>query len=150
MEITEFEEHSTDNDVVEFLKRTKLSPRKSYDEHTMIICLVNRKKEEINRKYINEELKKINPKYTIYILGRPYNGEPGLFIIFTPYPLLTKPIQYNLAETSKKYYLPSPIKFHLGIEQKISFEKTHLETFNIHKVFGLDEDKLKKKYHIGS
>lgn len=143
MEITEYESHFPSNNIVEFLKKVKLS--KPYDSRTIIVCLVNRQI-PIDRKSISKQLAKIHPKFTIYITGRPLNGEIRVFTIFSPYPQLTYFKHYNVNDVIKKYSLLSPMKFSRGMARKISFEKAQLEPRNVYDIFGLDEKRIKIKY----
>jgi len=145
MEITEFESHFPSDDIVEFLTKVKLS--KSYDSRTIIVCLINREV-PINPGQIRDQLVKIHPKFTIFIMGRLLEGEIGVFTIFSPYPRLTYPLQYNVNDVVKKYNLPSPLRLSRGMAKKVSFEKIQLESqdVNIYNIFGLDEKKIKAKY----
>src|SRR3989344_6231741 len=58
LEVVTMNEYSGTDDVIEFLKKTKLSPKKSYDNKTLIVCMVN-KKIQINVRKIADGLKKI-------------------------------------------------------------------------------------------
>lgn len=145
MEIVEFEEHFPSNSIIEFLKKTKLSSKKSYDENTMIVCMVN-KIVPIEHKFIHDEIVKLSPNSTIYIVGRPYGGGIGVFTIFTPYPIFVPSITYEVSLTSKKYNLPPRVNFHFEKAEKISYKKTHMELTNTYEILGLDENKIKTKF----
>lgn len=148
MEVTELEDHFKSDNVVEFLKETKLSPKKSYSDKTMIVCLVNRKV-PLNPHQIQEALKILKPRPTIYIIGRTDQNNAGDYLILTAYPpTLSKPVHYNLVKTAKKYSLPSRVRFGLGMDYKINYKKENMEPFDIYDMFGLDELKLKTKYKI--
>lgn len=73
IELTEFDEHAKTNDLIEFLKTTKLSSRKAYSDKTLIACLVNRIT-PVDRKKIAKQLNDINAKSSIYIIGRKDKG----------------------------------------------------------------------------
>lgn len=145
MEVTEFEEHYSSSDIFEFLRSTKLSPKKSYDEHTMIVCMVNRET-SVDEHNLRQKLREFNPKGTIYVLGRSHEGTPGEFIIFSPYPNPTKSLKFNLNTTVLKYSIPPRIKLGMGTARKISYLATHLEPVNTYDIFGLNGDLLRKKY----
>ncbi len=145
MEIVTFEDHFPSDDIVEFLKATKLSRRKSYDANTIIVCNVNRKV-PVNHREMFEKLKVLNPKSTIYVTGRSNDVDSGNFIIFSPFPKLTKVIEYNVFKTAEKYSLPFRIRFHLGANQKNIFGKDTKEYVSLYNMFGLDEKKIKEQY----
>lgn len=142
LEIVELNDYSPINDVVEFLKKTKLSPKKSYSNKTMIVCIVN-KKIQIDRVKITQEIKELKPKSTIYIMGR-IEGEGYRWMIFSPYPDSTKHVIYEVSETMKKYQLPSPVRFYKGSAKKISYEKTYPEATTIYDIFNLNETNIEK------
>lgn len=145
IEIVEMESHANTDDVVQFLQNTKLSPRKGYSDKMMIICFINRIV-PIRRKEIYEHLKLIQPKSTIYICGKPIDAPLGTFMMFSPYPALTKPLTYNINETAKKYSLKPSITFSLG---KGDIEiPTGPRQRNIYEALGLDRSKIYKKYHV--
>ncbi len=146
MEITELEEHFKTGDIIEFLKATKLSPRKSYNDKTMIVCVVNRLV-SYNHKEIGRRIAEIKPKSSVFITGRVDGvvGEPqGSFVIFQAWSLLTKPLQFNVNETMQKFELQSPITLRLDMQDKM--EPANLGKISIFDIFGLDEEKIKKKY----
>lgn len=142
LEIVGMTDYTSTTDVVEFLKQTKLSPKKSYSDKTLIVCVVN-KKIQVNRAKIAEALKQIKPKSTIYILGK-LTGYKDKWTIFSPYPDLTKFAIYSLSETMKKYHLPSPMKLHKGTGKNISYEKTHPEVTTVFDIFNIKESEIEK------
>lgn len=148
IEVTEFEEHFLSDDIVEFLRATKLSPKKGYGDKMVIVCLVNRVL-PLNHRDVAEKVKALNPKSTIYILGRAHREDPAKFVIFSPFPRLTKLVKYDVFETAQKYQLPYRVKFHKGSAKKILYEKTHLEPANVYNMFDLDERKVEAKYKHG-
>lgn len=147
LEIVEMEDHYPGNDVVEFLKATKLSPKKGYNEHTLIVCVVN-KQIPIDRKEIAKKLAEITPaiKPYIYITGRVGKPEQEEFSIFTPYPRPTKIVLYKVQEVIGAYSIPSRIRFNLGMADRISYEKAELEPVNTYNIFGLDQKLIEKMY----
>lgn len=145
MEIVEMEDHADTNDIVQFLLNTKLSPRKGYSEKMMIVCFVNRIV-PINHREIHERLKQLSPRSTIYICGRPVDAPMGTFIIFSPYPMLTKLLTYNINDTAKKYSLKSRVTFSLG--RGNIMVKTGTHKVNVYQVLGLDQRKIYQKYNV--
>lgn len=143
LEITEMESHAGTDDIIEFLQHTKLSPRKGYGVKMMIVCFVNRVV-PIKRHEIHERLIKIAPRSTIYICGRPIDAPMGTFMIFSPYPGLTKPVIYNINETAKKFSLKSPITLSIGrTDETVPTGKTVIDIYD---VMGVDKKKLREKF----
>lgn len=143
IEVVEMEEHANTDDIVQFLLNTKLSSRKAYSNKMMILCFVNRVI-SIKHREVHERLKQISPKSTIYICGRPINGPMGNFIIFSPYPILTEPITYNINETAKKYTLKPRVMLSLG--KADTMVPTGTENVNVYQVLGLDQKKIYQKF----
>lgn len=146
MEIVEFEEHFPGDDIVDFLLKTKLSPKASYSEHTSIILMVNRvipfSLEDVQARLLQNSIKP-----TIYIVGRPNNGGPGDFSISTVNPpTLSKPIHYNVVTTAAKYDFPRRIQLHRGMDKKISYKNERLEPVNTYEIMDLDQRKIEKKF----
>jgi len=148
MEITEFEEHFPGADIIDFLKATKLSLKKGYGDKTMIVCMVNRVL-PFNHRDVAGKVNALNPKSTIYILGRSHGEDAAKFVIFSPFPKLTKPVKYDVFDTAKKYKLPPRIKLHRGSAKKISYEATHIEPENVYDMFDIDQKKVERKYKHG-
>ncbi|HUD20311.1 MAG TPA: hypothetical protein VMR81_07755 [Patescibacteria group bacterium] len=145
LELVRMNEYAGTDDVVEFLKRTKLSSKKSYDNKTLILCVIS-KKIQINIQKIADSLREINPKpkSTIYILGI-LQGDKDRWTIFSPYPDLVPPVIYSLAETIKKYQLPGSVTMHRGSVKKITYEKMDKQlTTTVYEVFNIDEYQVQK------
>lgn len=147
LEIVEMEEHYPGDDVAEFIRMKKLLPEQGYinDSNTLIICLVN-KKIPLNRIEIHEKLMKLNPKCNIYIVGRVGEAEDETFCIFSAYPVFTIFVKYQISTTAAKYIIPSRIRFHLGMEKKISYIKTEMEPINTYDMLGLNQQKIENKF----
>ncbi len=142
IEMVEMEDHAGTDDIVEFLLRTKLSSKKGYSHKMMIVCFINRRI-PVNRQEIHERLKQTAPKSHIYVCGRPVDGTMGEFMIFSPYPDLTKALFYNINETAKKYQLKSPVTFSLGSQDTVI--PTGRTIIDIYQALGLDRKKIEKK-----
>ena len=147
LEIVEMNDHYSGNDVVEFLKSTKLSTKKGYSEQTLIVCVVN-KQIPVDRKEIARKLAEITPaiKPYIYVTGRVGVPEQEEFSIFTPYPRPTKIVLYKIADVIAAYSIPPRIRFNLGMADKISYEKAEIEPVNTYDIFGLNQTLIEKKY----
>ena len=148
MEMVEMNQHASTDDIVEFLKQTKLSPKKSYTEEDMIVLTINRKVPYDPQK-VSKSLLELKPKSTIYIIGRSLDAQVGDFMISTPYPRLYKPIYFNLSTTASKYRLPSRVDFNLSTEKEIKFTKTDdMKPVNTYEVLGLDRDRIYRKFKV--
>jgi hypothetical protein len=150
MEIVEMERHAGTDDIVDFLLENKLSKLKSYAEDDMIVLVVN-KQIPIDHRKIHIRLEELKPKPTIYIIGRPLGVEPGGFSIFSPYPFLTTPLQFNVNDTAARYWIPDKVSFSLSSEKKIRFTKSNdLRPTNTYETLGLDKSKIYKRFGIES
>ena len=150
LEMVEMEENAPTDDIVEFLKGTKLSPKKSYTDHDMIVLTIN-KKVPYNQVEVNKKLLELNPKPTIYIIGRPIGVNTGDFMISTPYPKLYKPIKFNVNKTAKKYWIPERVEFNLSLEKEIKYAKSNqLKPVSTYELLGLNRDDIYKRYKIKS
>jgi len=142
LEIVRMNEYSSTDDVVEFLKSTKLSSKKSYDSKTLIVCVIS-KKIQLNRLKIADDLQKIKPKPTIYILGK-FTDSEDKWAIFCPYPKPTQLVTYSLSETIGKYQIPEVINLGIGMAKKITYQKTDPKLTTIYDIFNLEERSLEK------
>lgn len=122
VEVVTMEEHSPENNVVDFLLRTKFSNKKSYSQTTLILCTVN-KKIQINLDEVRDRIKEINPKSALYILGKVPETE-GKWVIYSPHPITTKPVTFDVAEVAKEYWLPDSLVLQKGAKKSIVYEKT--------------------------
>ncbi|MCL4365702.1 hypothetical protein M1437_00565 [Patescibacteria group bacterium] len=148
MEMVDMEGNSPTDDIVQFLKNTKLSSKKSYTGYDMIVLTINRKV-PYDRIEVSKQLKELNPKPTIYILGRPVGAGAGDFMISTPYPKLYKPVYFNVDETTKKYRIPERVDFSLSTEKKIKYTKSNkLNPVNTYQILGLDRNAIYKRFRI--
>lgn len=146
MEIVDFDENAKTDDLVEFLKGNKLSPRKAYTEHDMIVVTINRKV-PYNPQEVHRALKVLNPKPTIYVLGRKVGAADGDFMISTPWPTLYPSIDYNIITTTAKYSIPPRVQFNLGVEKEIKYTKTsEVPHVDIYSIMGIDKVRAEKKF----
>lgn len=148
MEVVDMDDNAPTDDIVEFLKKTKLAPTKAYNEHDMIVLTINRKV-PYNAQAVNEALKELNPKPTIYVLGRKVGASDGDFMISTPWPTLYPSVDYNIITTAAKYSLPPRVQFNLGVETEIKYtQSTNVPRMNIYDVMGIDKVKADKKFGV--
>jgi hypothetical protein len=147
MEITEFEEHSKTDDIIEFLQSTKLPPKRDYGKNTMIVCIVN-KKIPLDQKKLIDAMKVLKPNSSVYILGRPIGASAGTFNIMSPCPKPTKLVEFNVNETAAKYWLPERADFNFELQEKIEYIPKEAKPLNTYEILGLDRDRIYKKLGI--
>jgi len=143
IEVVDMEEHFKGEDIFEFLMKTKLSPKKAYDEHIIIVVhLVKNMK--FNILEIAEKLKEVKPKSTIYFIGKVGAGASDKFMICSPYPRVTKIINFGLIETMKKYQIKENVKFSKGSNKEILMIKEEKIILKPADMFAFDEKKVEK------
>jgi hypothetical protein len=150
MEMVEMEDSASTDDIVKFLTDTKLSPKKGYTDHDMIILTINRKV-PYDQDEVGRQLLELRPKPTIYIIGRPIGAGIGDFMISTPYPKLYKPVHFNIDRTAGKYWIPERVDFGLSTEKEIKYEKSdNLKPVNTYDILGLNRDDIYKRFGVKS
>lgn len=142
VEIVTYEDHST-KDLLSFLRDTKLSPRKAYDNKTIILCYVNKNTNIPPETIIHEQLKSLKPKPQIVILGR-MGGTKTWYRMLQVWPFAAK-YEYDAAVIAKSYPPPPHMKLGRSLDKKIKFVHTEeVKAPTIYEVFGIDEEKVKK------
>lgn len=145
VEVVVFEKHSDENDVLEFLARTKLSPIKGYDSNTVILCEIRKTMRLEPYMKMHSKLKKINPEPTVMLIGR-ISRSRYLYQICQIWPEINLLTDIDVKEAATKYPAPHVFRLVLGADQKINIVKSNLPRPTHFEVFNLDEEKLKKKY----
>ena len=100
-----FDDKSPETDPMDFLKRTKLADKKSYTEKDLILISMNKKMHVDLKKFVHD-LKELKPKPTFYMIGKPTDKPFGNFVIFSPYPKVTKDHIYNIEDVGKRMTYP--------------------------------------------
>lgn len=103
VEVVTLEEHSNEQ-VDDFLKRTKLASTKSYDQETIILCYINR--DIANGKLwsdVSDELKKLNTPNNIFLIGKIHPTKP-IYQLARVNPTFDSIIEYDVNEEVKKPY----------------------------------------------
>lgn len=104
IEVVTFEKNSPETQVDDFLKRTKLAAGKSYDNKTIILCLID--KEVTNGKLwkdVHRELVKLRTNNSIFLLGKT-RADKAIYAIARVNPSLDSIIEIDVLEESKKKY----------------------------------------------
>jgi hypothetical protein len=147
VEVVSFDKNSPETDVVEFLKRTKLSPKYSYDNKTIILCEVKRDMRLPPYETIHTRLKELNPLPTVIIIGK-ISPEKLIYKICQIWPTLDLLTDIDVFELANKYPSPHNLQLTKGSDHQIKYGKRVAGKPGYFEVFGLDEIKLKKKYKV--
>lgn len=104
IEVVTLDEHSPEQNVDDFLKRTKFAATKAYDKETIILCYIN--KDIVHGKLwkdVNKELAKLTPKNNTFLLARshPTNFTYYLARVHPHFDSLT---EIDVSEDMKKAY----------------------------------------------
>lgn len=100
LEIVNYE-HSPNEDLIQFLIRTKFSNKKAYDEKTTIILRIKQKTGLPSKTMWINSLRKFKSKPTVIILGRVHPIDPE-YTILQVYPEYSELIDFNLLEIVSK------------------------------------------------
>lgn len=104
IEVVTLDEHSPEQNVDDFLKRTKFATTKAYDKETIILCYINK---DITHgklwKDINKELAKLAPKNNTFLLGRTHPAN-FTYCLARVHPHLDSLINIDVPEDAKKIY----------------------------------------------
>jgi hypothetical protein len=136
VEVVSLDDHSPETDATAFLKRTKLSPMKSYTEDDMIMLSIN-KDVAFNSQQFYQDVKRLRPRPSIFVIGR--SGDD--FMIFSPHPVHTKMVRFNAADTALKYQINDRVRFGLGSGSKITFKDLPPEREDVFDVLGLTKER---------
>jgi hypothetical protein len=117
VEVVTLESHSPE-DIDDFLKRTKLSSEKSYQEDTIILCYIDKNMATKPWSEINKALAALGRKYDIYVLGRTDAVEQNYQLVRV-YPSIDHMINYDAMEEAKKSARDT-MRFERGTVKKAS------------------------------
>lgn len=121
VEVVQYEKHSFES-ITDFLKRTKLSQKKSYPETTTILCLADKTINLPSWKKLHEELQDIKINNPVVILGKTHPTKT-IYTICQIHPTIDLLAEYNIMEESfnKKYI--GVLRVNLSAEGKLEFTK---------------------------
>lgn len=145
LEITEFGVYSKTDSIIEFLKETKFSKKKSYGDNTLIICLVNKPIPLVPQKLIEEARDFTSP---VYVIGRIAGTSLGDFTIQAINKTPTKVIDFNVYKTASKYSIPPRVDFEFKIEEKIKFYPKTVKGMTTYEILGLNREKIYNIFKI--
>ena len=101
VEVTEYEDHSMES-LFTFLKRTKLSPKKSYPLDTIILCFINKDTLRQDWSEVHRDLSEIESPLNVYIVGRTSLKEQEYSLIHIN-PELELPVRYHALKGAEKW-----------------------------------------------
>lgn len=137
VEVVHFEKHSKAENIVDFLKKTKLSKKKSYDELTIILCHLDRDIYIPSFKDIHEELKEINPKPQIYLIGR-ISADKQEYLITQIWHEYVEPIKIDAIKLANSYpRKPSSLLLTRSSSDKITYGQATPSNASIEDIFHL-------------
>lgn len=145
VEVVTYDPHSED-DVVDFILRTKLmNPKKSYDEDTIILCYIRKAGTYIDFNGLYETFMKNKFNSSrVFIIGNKI-GYENIFVLSQVWPTLHDEL-INYVEETKAYPLPHRRFFKKGVPKKIEIEMGPSLLINPYEPFDIDEKKVKEKY----
>lgn len=139
VEVVHFEKHSKAENIIEFLKQTKLSKKKSYDELTIILCHLDKDMHIPSFKAIHDELATMNPKPQIYLLGRISPDEQE-YLVTQVWHDYFDPVRVNAIELANAYpRRPSSLRLTRSSSDKITYEQVIGQKSTVEEVFHLDQ-----------
>lgn len=142
VEVVTYEDHS-EQTLFEFLRDTKLSPKKAYDDKTIILCFVNKVTQTPDENGFHEMLKTLSPKPQIVILGRMRDAD-SRYSLMQVWPFAAR-IEYSASDIAKTYPLPPHMKLSRTMDRKVKFtHTTEVKAPTMYEVFGIDEKRVKK------
>ena len=145
VEVVTLNMHSKDIDVVNFLKRTKLSPKKSYDDKTVILCEIRKKMQLESYEIINKKLNKIQAKTDIFLLGK-ISPNKQIYQMCQVWRKLNMIYDIDVYRLGMNYPEPHNLMLTPGVSKKILIKKSDFPKPSYYEVFALNEEKIKSKF----
>jgi hypothetical protein len=100
VEVVTLEAHSSE-DIDDFLKRTKLSATKSYDEKTTILCNVERDLQTKPWREITQSLASSAAKNDVFVLGR-IDPKKWTYQLVRVHPALDHSVKFDVEKEIRK------------------------------------------------
>ena len=126
VEVVTLESHSPE-DVDDFLKRTKLSAKKSYDRQTIILCHVDKDIRTKQWKDISASLAGVEKKNDVYLLGRT-DPQALKYQLARIHPQLDHIVKFDAMEEARKHARDT-MRFERGTVPKDRREDVNHEPF---------------------
>jgi hypothetical protein len=128
VEVVTLESHSKE-DVDDFLKRTKLSAKKAYQEDTIILCHID--KDTATKKWseISAALVGAGKKYDIYLLARS-DPKGAKYQFARIYPKFDQIVIFDAVEEANKRQPPHNARFERSTIPRDRHENTNYEPFS--------------------
>lgn len=121
VEVAIMEQHSKQESVVDFLKRTKLSRGKAYSDKTTILCKIELTTKLQPYKTILEELKEVKSKSPVILLGKVSPDKP-VYRICQVHPCIDLLTTFNIKEEGFNKSHRGVLSLRRGSAKKLEFE----------------------------
>ena len=119
VEVVEFEHHSNES-IVDFLKRTKLSSKQPYPPYITFLCRVSKTTILPPYKQIHNDLKLIGLKNSLIILGK-LHPRNHIYRICQVNPEIDLLVDFDVMEETHNKEYRGVIKVKLGTDDKLNF-----------------------------
>jgi hypothetical protein len=119
IEVVNFEQHSNEN-IIDFLKRTKLSPKRPYPSYITFLCDVSKTTLLPPYRQIRDELKSITVKNSVVILGK-IHPQKHIYRICQVHPEIDLLTDFDVMEEAYNKKYRGVLSLKLGTDDKLSF-----------------------------
>jgi hypothetical protein len=145
IEVVNLGPHSLTENIIEFLKQTKLSKEKSYDEKTIILCQIDKDMVSGPWEGMHSELKYLNPKFPIYIMGK-VSKDQEIYRICHVWDELERPSDIDISTLAKSYPKPDTVVLTLSVEKNITFKPINRSRPSVFEILHLNEVDIINKF----
>lgn len=119
VEVVDFEQHSDEN-IVDFLKRTKLSPKRPYPPHTTFLCNVSKTTLLPPYAQIHDRLKSVVAENPVVVLGRIYSRR-HIYRICQVHPEMDLLVDFDVMKESYNKKYRGVLRLKLGADDRLNF-----------------------------
>lgn len=119
VEVVDFEQHSNE-DIVDFLKRTKLSPKRPYPPYTTFLCNVSKTILLPPYRQIHDKLKSVVAKNSVVILGK-IHPRKHIYKICQVHPKIDLLTDFDVMKESYNKKYGGVLRLKLGTNDKLNF-----------------------------
>ncbi len=118
VEVVEFGTYSPEG-IVDFLKKTKLSPKNTYPKKTSILCYISKTTELPSYKEIHTDLKNSTSNCDVFILGKTDPANPE-YTLCQVHPSIEILVSYNVMEEAFKRKWTGVRRFNYGADSNLN------------------------------
>lgn len=119
VEVVDFEQHS-DEDIVDFLKRTKLSLKRPYPSYITFLCNVSKTTLLPPYRQIHDKLKSVIAKNSVVVLGK-IHPQKHIYRICQVHPEIDLLIDFDVMKEAYNKKYRGVLKLKRGIDDNLSF-----------------------------